>query len=68
LRVDHPLRPAKSLKGLYRMTNLCGVSHGQMAKVEVERLSEKVLSGVSIAHLAGTQRQNQGCFVSFLDS
>jgi hypothetical protein len=50
------------------MTNLCGVSHGQMAKVEVERLSEKVLSGVSIAHLAGTQRQNQGCFVSFLDS
>jgi hypothetical protein len=34
----------------------------------LERLSEKVLSGVSIAHLAGTQRQNQGCFVSFLDS
>src|SRR5215208_6754953 len=35
LRVDHPLRPAKSLKGLCRMTNPCGVSHGQMAKVEL---------------------------------
>src|SRR5215218_443306 len=31
----------------------------------VERLSEKVLSGVSIAHLTGTQQQNQGYFVRF---
>jgi len=56
LRVDHPLRPAKSLKGLYRMTNLCGVSHGQMAKVEVERLSEKGASNAPIVDLAGLRR------------
>jgi hypothetical protein len=30
------LKPAKSLKGLCRVANLCGVSHGQMAKVELE--------------------------------
>jgi hypothetical protein len=56
LRVDHPLRPAKSLKGLCRMTNLCGVSHGQMAKVEVERLSEKGASNAPIVDLAGLRR------------
>jgi hypothetical protein len=33
-----------------------------------EKLSEKVLSGILIAHLVGTQRQNQGHFVPFLDS
>src|SRR5215217_4661583 len=30
LRVGLSLRPAKSLKGHCRMTNLCGVSHVQM--------------------------------------
>jgi hypothetical protein len=35
LRVGLPPRPAKSLKGLCRMTYLCGVSHSQMAKVEL---------------------------------
>jgi hypothetical protein len=34
----------------------------------VERLSEKVLSGVSIAHLGGTLRQKQGYFAPFFDS
>src|SRR5829696_8162956 len=34
LRVAVRDRPAKSLKGLSRMTNLCGVSHVQMAKVQ----------------------------------
>src|SRR5215208_3934972 len=36
LRVAVRDRPAKSLKGHCRMTNLCGVSHGQLAKVELE--------------------------------
>jgi hypothetical protein len=35
LRVGLPLRPAKSLKDLCRVANLCGVAHGQMAKVEL---------------------------------
>jgi hypothetical protein len=34
LRVGLPLRPAKSPKGLRRMPTLCGVSYGQLAKVE----------------------------------
>src|SRR5215210_1413733 len=34
LRVDLPLRPAKSPKDLRRMPTLCGVSNPQMAKVE----------------------------------
>ena len=38
LRVGLPLRPAKSLKGLCRMPTLCGVSYGQMAKVELRVL------------------------------
>jgi hypothetical protein len=57
LPVGLPPRPAKSLKGLCRMTNLCGVSHSQMAKVEhgevrrirLPRLYEKWTSeGISL--------------------
>jgi hypothetical protein len=33
-----------------------------------ERLSEKVLSGVSIEHLGGILRQEQGYFAPFFDS
>jgi hypothetical protein len=36
LRVAVGDRPAKSLKGLCRMPTLCGLSLGQMAKVELE--------------------------------
>jgi hypothetical protein len=38
LRVGLPARSAESIKGLCRMTNLCGVSHSQMAKVEIHAL------------------------------
>jgi hypothetical protein len=34
LRVAVGSRPEKSPEGLCSMTNLCSVSHGQMAKVE----------------------------------
>ena len=34
LRVGLPLPPARSPKGLRRMPTLCGVSYGQMAKVD----------------------------------
>src|SRR5215212_2708361 len=46
LRVDHPLRPAEILKGLCRMTNPCGVSHGQMAKVELLETVWKIARGL----------------------
>jgi hypothetical protein len=39
-----------------------------LPRIPLPRLSEKVLSGVSIAHLGGTLRQKQGYFVPFLDS
>src|SRR3712207_8939318 len=37
-------RHAKSRKGLCRRSNRCGVSHGQMAKVELLKLSETGMS------------------------
>jgi len=45
LRVAVEDRPAKSPKGLRGMPTLCGVSYGQMTKVELERLYEKGASG-----------------------
>src|SRR5829696_7682267 len=45
LRVAVGDRPAESLKGLCRMTNLCGVSHGQMAKVEPRETVRKGSEG-----------------------
>src|SRR5829696_10546636 len=46
LRVAVRERPAKSLKGLCRMTNLCcGVSHVQMAKVQPGETVWKLRTG-----------------------
>src|SRR5215203_3411627 len=64
LRVAVGDRPAKSLKGLCRMTNLCGVSHGQMAKVEqreVRRIVqpvEKVVVG-SVCSARGVENEDK---------
>jgi hypothetical protein len=41
LRVARAYRPAKRRKGHRRTPNRCRVLHGQMAKVELEKLSEK---------------------------
>src|SRR5215207_8543902 len=46
LRVAVRDRPAKSLKGLSRMTNLCGVSHVQMAKVQPRETVWKIARGL----------------------
>ena len=46
LRVAVGDRPAKSLKGLCRLANLCGVSHGQMAKVEYRGILVNVVGHV----------------------
>jgi hypothetical protein len=56
LRVAVRDRHAKSPKGLRRMTDLCGVLHGQMAKVEQKRHSRKFVCRM----LHGTPHRDGG--------
>src|SRR5215211_2110575 len=56
LRVGLPLRPAKSPKGLCRMPTLCGVSYGQMAKVELLETVWKIRIGLDLGCSEGPKQ------------